>query len=104
MVVIHTDALLQYQTGALFTDALAEMAQLRLSTGRIDAEILKAAEVLVIGVLLELGHNALIRDVAKVAKEYQTDHQTDRLGWTAVVCTVQGGEGILKTLPVYLVG
>ena len=104
MVVIHTDVLLKDQTGALFNDALAEMAQFRLGTGGLGAEFVKAADVLVIGILLKLVHHALVRDVAQVTQDYQTHHQADRLGRVPIVCTVQRGKGILEMLPVYLVG
>ena len=101
---VHTDALLQNQFRAGFSDAVTEMHQLAGSAGGNRGETLHAAEVLIVGILLELLNHLLVRDIAQVLQYEQADHHADGLGAATGHVAEQGGERLLEHLPVYHVG
>ncbi len=103
-ILAHGDAPLQDQLHPLLADALAEVRKLRRRARLSDTEILAAAEILEINVLLPPGDNALVGQVAQVLQYQQARHQADRLARTAVVIAVQFPERFLEHLPMCPVG
>ncbi|ERJ81204.1 hypothetical protein HMPREF0653_00104 [Prevotella disiens JCM 6334 = ATCC 29426] len=101
---IYPDALLENQLHTRFANAMAELHEFRRYARFGDGEGFHSAKILVVGVLRELFHDALVRDVANMLQHYKTDHQADRLGHASVVLTVQGGKGTLKGFPIYQIG
>ena len=101
---VDPDALLENQLHTRFANAMAELHELCRYARLGDGEGFHSAKILVIGVLRELLHDALVRDVANVLQHNKTDHQADRLGHASVVLTVQGGKGTLKGFPIYQIG
>ena len=93
---IDADALLEDKLHALLADAVTEVDELRRGAGCGYAESLKAAEVLIVGILCKLSHHLLVGDVAKVLQHKQACHQADWLGRTTAVRTEEGSEGLLE--------
>jgi len=86
------------------SNAMAELHEFCRYAKLGDSEGFHSAKILVVGVLRELFHDALVRDVANMLQHYKTHHQADRLGHASVVLTVQGGKGTLKGFPIYQIG
>lgn len=101
---VDADALLQDQLHALFLDAVAKVDEFARGARSGGGEHRLPAEVLVVGVLLELLHHRLVRYVAQVLQDDQARHQADRLRWTAVVLFEQGRKRLLENVPVNHVG
>ena len=101
---VDSDALLENQLHTRLANAMTELHEFCRYARFGDGEGFHSAKILVVGVLRELLHDALVRDVANMLQHYKTDHQPDRLGHASVVLTVQGSKGTLKGFPVYQIG
>jgi len=103
VVVVDADAFFQDQIHAGFAYHVAEVDQFACVAGLLRREKAFAAEVLVIGVFLELLHDGFVGDVADMLQDDESRHAADGFAGCSHLFVEQFRELRLEKIPVDLV-